>query len=157
MYRAIIAAVARSKYVSGLAALERGDLDVLLQEFADELDFSFAGDSPLGARLHTRQGLWLWFERLHRLLPHPRFEIHDVLVQGWPWDLRMAIRASINSTVLGEPYRNDFHQFLRLRWMKVVEDYVLEDTQRWERACHRLAAAGIVEASAGPITDQTPG
>jgi len=155
MYRSIIAAVARRKYTSGLAALERGDLDALLQEFDDELEFSFAGDSPLGASLHSRGALRLWFERLHRLMPHPTFEVHEVLVQGWPWDLRLAIRASINSTVLGEPYRNDFGQFLRLRWMRVTEDRVIEDTERFERACRRLAAAGLAEAGAGPITDAT--
>lgn len=157
MYRSIIAAVARRKYAAGLRALERGDLDALLDEFDDELQFSFAGDSPLGADLHSRAGLRSWFERLRRLLPDPRFEIHAALVEGWPWDLRMAIRASIYSTVLGEPYRNDFGQFLRLRRMKVTEDLVIEDTQRFERACRRLAQAGVAEASAGPITDPIGG
>lgn len=139
--------------MAGLAALERGDLDELLADFNDAFEFSFSGDSPLGAHLHTRQALRSWFERLRRLLPEPRFDIHDVVVQGWPWDLTLAIRASINSTVLGEPYRNDFAQFLYLRWMKVTKDIVIEDTQRWERACRRMAQAGVVEAAALPITD----
>jgi ketosteroid isomerase-like protein len=153
VYRAIVGAVARGRYRAGLAALERGDLDLLLAEFNEEFEFSFSGDSPLGAHLHTRRALRSWFERLRRLLPQPRFEIHEVLVEGWPWDLRLAIRASITSTVLGEPYRNDFAQFLYLRWMKVTKDIVIEDTQRWERACRRLAESGVAEAGALPITD----
>jgi hypothetical protein len=42
-----------------------------------------------------------------------------------------------------EPYRNDFGQFLRLRWLKVTKDFVIEDTQRFERACRRLAVASL--------------
>jgi ketosteroid isomerase-like protein len=90
-------------------------------------------------------------------LPSPRFELQDVVVEGWPWDLTMAIRASIRSTVLGEPYRNEFGQFLRLRNLKVTEDFVIEDTQRFERLCRRLVAAGIAEAGADPITDRSAG
>jgi hypothetical protein len=30
---------------------------------------------------------------------------------------------------------------------------VIEDTQRFERLCRRLVAAGVAEAGAGPITD----
>jgi hypothetical protein len=37
--------------------------------------------------------------------------------------------------------------------LKVTEDRVIEDTQRFERACRRLAEAGVAEAGAGPITD----
>jgi ketosteroid isomerase-like protein len=153
MYRAIIGAVARRRYKTGLAALERGDLDHFLEYFNDNFEFFFSGESPLGTNLHSKPALRLWCERLHRLLSAPRFELHDVVVQGWPWDLTMAIRASIHSTALGEPYRNEFGQFLRLRNMKVTEDYVIEDTQRFERLCRRLVAAGVAEAGAGPITD----
>ena len=74
---------------------------------------------------------------MHRLLPRPRFEIHDVLVESQPWDVRLAIRASIHSTVLGEPYRHDFGQF---RWLR----------------CRRLAQAGVAEAAEGPISHRGP-
>jgi ketosteroid isomerase-like protein len=69
----------------------------------------------------------------------------------------MAIRASIHGTAIGEHYRNEFGQFLRLRNMKVTEDYVIEDTQRFERLCRRLLDAGITEAGADPITDRSAG
>jgi ketosteroid isomerase-like protein len=157
MYRAIVGAVARRRYKSGLAALERGDLDAFLAYFNDDLEFAFSGDSPLGTNLHSKRALRLWCERFHRLLPSPRFELQDVVVEGWPWDLTMAIRASIRSTVLGEPYRNEFGQFLRLRNLKVTKDFVIEDTQRFERLCRRLVAAGIAEAGADPITDRSAG
>ncbi len=53
----------------------------------------------------------------------------------------------------GEPYENEFAQFLRLRWARAVWDYVLEDTQRFEQACSRMVRAGQPEAAAEPILD----
>ncbi len=91
--------------------------------------------------------------RLHALLPKPRFEVKETLVTGWPWDQHLAARVTIHSSVAGEPYENDFAQFLRLRWGRVVWDCVVEDTQRFERAVRQLAAAGVPEAIADPIRD----
>jgi ketosteroid isomerase-like protein len=141
----------RRRYLSGIAALERADLDALLANFDPACTFVFVGRTPLGARLTSRVALRRWFERFHRLLPQPRFEIHELAITGWPWDVRLAVRAALRSTVAGEPYQNEFAQFLRLRWGRVVWDYVLEDTQRFEQACARLAAAGVGEAAAEPI------
>jgi ketosteroid isomerase-like protein len=150
----MIATLARRRYVRGLAALERGDLDALLAEFDPRCEFVFIGQSALGARLSTRAALRRWFERLHRLLPRPRFEVRELSITGWPWDVRLAARVVIRSTVAGEPYENEFAQFLRLRRGRVVQDYVIEDTQRFERASARLVAAGVAEAAAEPIRDQ---
>ena len=35
---------------------------------------------------------------------------------------------------------------------KVVDDLIIEDTQMWERACRRLAEAGVAEAAESPMT-----
>jgi hypothetical protein len=43
----------------------------------------------------------------------------------------------IGSRVAGEPYENQFAQFLALRWGKVAEDLILEDTATWEAASRR--------------------
>jgi hypothetical protein len=56
--------------------------------------------------------------------------------------------------VAGEPYENEFAQFLTLRWGKVLEDLILEDTATWEAASRRLAAAGDTEAGGPPLTAQ---
>ena len=57
-----------------------------------------------------------------------------------------------SSRVAGEPYQNQFAQFLTLRWGKVTEDVILEDTATWEDASRRLAAAGDTEAAGPPLT-----
>ncbi len=80
----------------------------------------------------------------------------EVVIDGWPWDVRIAARVLIRSTVAGEPYANEFCQFLRLRGGRVVW-YVMEDAQRFERACARLGAAGVREATAPGIGGQLEG
>ena len=74
-----------------------------------------------------------------------------VVVSGPPWNRQLAAHVHIHGSVDGQPYENQFAHFLRLRWAKVVEDLVLEDTQQWERACRRLVAAGLEEAGAAPL------
>jgi ketosteroid isomerase-like protein len=142
----MIKAITRGVYRRGLRCLEQGDLDGLLRRFDEHCTFSFAGNTPLGAQLSNRQDIRTWFERFRRLLPDPTFEVDRVVVDGPPWNQRLAARVVIRSTVAGAPYQNHFAQFLRLRWGRVTDDAVLEDTQTWADACRRLLAAGVAEA-----------
>jgi ketosteroid isomerase-like protein len=148
----MITKIARGQYLKGLGALERGDIDGLLTQFDERCSLTFVGDTPLGADgLSTTADIRRWFERFVRLLPSPRFEIQRLVVSGPPWNMRLASHVKIRGTVCGEPYENQFAHFLTLRWGKVTDDLILEDTQMWERACTRLAAAGVSEASEGPL------
>ena len=149
--------ITRGQYLKGLRALERGDLDALLTQFDERCTLTFVGDTPLGAQLSTRADLRRWFERFQRMIPEPRFEIQRLVVSGPPWKMRLASHMVIRSRVNGEPYENQFAHFLELRWGKVIDDLVLEDTQMWERACTRLAAAGMAEASAPPLVGASVG
>ena len=149
----MITRIARRQYLKGLHALERGDIDALLTQFREECTLVFVGDTPLGAHLSTRTEVRRWFERFLRMLPEPRFEIQRLVVSGMPWKLRLASYVVIRSRINGEPYENQFAHFLTLKWGKVVDDLVLEDTQTWARACERLAAAGVAEATASPLVD----
>lgn len=49
-----------------------------------------------------------------------------------------------------------YHELGLRGWGKIEWDYVLENTQRFERACQRLATAGLEEAAAPPISDRAP-
>jgi ketosteroid isomerase-like protein len=143
--------IARRQYLKGLGALERGDLDALFTQFSETCTLTFLGDTPLGAKLSTRRELRSWFERFTQLLPNRQFEIQQLAVSGPPWKMRLAAHVIIRSELLGEPYENQFAHFLTLRWGKVVDDLIIEDTQRWARACERLAAAGVAEAAADAL------
>jgi hypothetical protein len=54
-----------------------------------------------------------------------------VIVQGWPWNTLVATRLAIAAPRAdGSVYQNEAMQFLRLRWGKVVEDRLHEDTYK---------------------------
>jgi len=147
----MIRLITRRIYRHGLDALERGDLDALLARFDDRCTLTFVGDTPLGASLAGTADIRRWFERFVRLVPTPTFRVRHSLVNGPLWNQRLAAHVTIHSTVAGEPYENQFAHFLRLRWGRVVDDVIIEDSQRWDRACQRLVAVGVTEAAAPPM------
>lgn len=149
----ITSRIARHRYRSALDQLERGDLDAVLSGFHERCRLRFVGDTSLGADLSTPAGIRRWFERFDRLLPDRRFTIERSVVSGPPWDIHLAAHVTIRSSIDGEPYENQFAHFLRLTFGKVIEDLILEDTQRWDRGARQLAATGVTEATAAPIAD----
>jgi ketosteroid isomerase-like protein len=139
-------------YLRGLAAAERGDFDQVLRQFRPGCELVFVSRTALGARLAGHADLRRWFERFRRLLPDPSFDVRRLVIVGPVWHQRLATHVIIRSRVAGEPYENQFAQFLTLRWGKVTEDLILEDTATWEAASRRLAAAGDTEAAGPPLT-----
>ena len=139
-------------YVDGLAAVERGDFDQVLRQFRPDCEFVFVSRTGLGARLSGKADLLRWFERFRRLLPDPLFDVQRLVIGGPVWNQRLAAHVIIRSRVAGEPYENQFAQFLTLRWGKVGEDLILEDTATWEAASRRLVAAGDTQAAGPPLT-----
>jgi len=62
---------------------------------------------------------------------HGRISAASMIVQGWPWNTLVATRLSIAAPRRdGSLYENEALQFLRLRWGKVVEDRLYEDTYK---------------------------
>jgi ketosteroid isomerase-like protein len=95
--------IARRTYTRAIASLSAGDVETLLGQFAEDVHFVFVGESPLGADLRSRNDVREWFGRMLHLLPSARFEPVEILVDGWPWDVRIAARVMIHSTIAGEP------------------------------------------------------
>lgn len=91
----VLSRITVAVYRQGLTAAERGDLDELLSRFRQDCTFSFAGDSPLGARLRGLPDIRRWFERFGRLLPDPRFEIRRAVVSGPLWNQQLAAHVII--------------------------------------------------------------
>ena len=146
--------IAARTYLRGLAAAERGDFDQVLRQFRPGCELVSISRTALGARLSGKADLLRWFERFRRLLPDPLFDVQRLVIEGPVWNQRLAAHVIIRSRVAGEPYENQFAQFLTLRWGKVGEDLILEDTATWEAASRRLAAAGDIEAAGPPLTAQ---
>jgi ketosteroid isomerase-like protein len=124
----------------------------LLARFAPRFVYEFAGDHALGGRRTVLAAQKAWFERAFRLIPDSHVSVRDVLVSGWPWRTRIAAVWEVRSPAAGG-YRNIVMQHMEMRWGRITRISTLEDTQYLARALERLAADGVEEAAAPPITD----
>lgn len=150
MYHALV----RRKVHGVFDDLTRGDYPAVLSGVADDVHHVFAGDHPLGGERHSRDAMGRWFERLYRLFPSLRFEVHEVVANGWPWRTVVGVEWTARVTPLeGETYVNRGSHVIRMRWGRVVSVHAYEDSQRVAEACRRMASAGIEEAAAAPIAD----
>ena len=148
MYRAIVARQVRKIFL-GLSA---GEYERALGGMARDVHQVFPGDHPLAGERHSRESLRRWFERVYRLLPDLRFELHEVAVRGWPWKTEVAAEWTIRASAEGgEPYVNHGATFLRIRWGRVVDIREYLDTQLAAENFRRLARTGVEEAAAAPI------
>jgi ketosteroid isomerase-like protein len=149
MYHAIV----RHRIRGAFDRLSQGEWEASLGDISPDVHHVFPGDHPLGGERHSREAMELWFARLFRLFPDIRFEVHDVIAKGWPWNTRVTVQWSdAGTTADGEHYVNHGTHWFRLRWGKGVDVRAYLDTAVVEETCRRMAAAGIEEAAAEPIT-----
>jgi len=149
IYQAVIKHKARGIF----SALSRGEWQATTADVADDVHHVFPGANALGGERHSREALERWFERLYRLIPEIEFEVHDVAVRGQPWDTAVAVEWTDRGRAAdGEPYENEGAHWIRLRWGKAVEIHGYLDTEKVTKITERLAAAGIEEAAAPPIS-----
>jgi ketosteroid isomerase-like protein len=125
MYRWIVARVSRSLW----RRVNDGDYEAAVRMAHPDVRFRFVGDTPLGADLVGVDAFRAWFREATERIPGLTFEVRDVLVAGWPWDTRIAVRLGVTAPLAdGTTYRNEAAQFLRLKWFRMVDDWVIEDT-----------------------------
>jgi ketosteroid isomerase-like protein len=154
MYHRIVATQVRTAF----SQISTGNWEPMISGMAGQFSYRFYGRSALSGERHTTEALRRWWERSTRLLPNPAFDIEEVIVAGSPWATRIATRVRIRCELPdGSRYENVFMQNMRMRWAKITEIHTLEDTAVLQQALDRLAAAGISEAGAEPITDTSPG
>jgi len=148
MYKTIVTRQIRRAF----AQLNQGDHRALLSQLAPDASYEFAGRHALGGRRTGRDLIGNWFGRVYRILPDLHFEPRDVLVKGAPWATRVVTIVDVTGTVAGAPYTNRMMQIVDLRWARIHSIYTLEDTQYLAETLDRLAAGGLTEAAAAPIT-----
>ncbi|PPJ01531.1 polyketide cyclase [Nocardia nova] len=125
-----------------------GDHEAAVAMAAPDLRFRFLGDTPLGADLRGPEAFRDWFARFDQLLPGLRLELVDVVSGGPPWRTKVAVQLEVSGTLAdGSGYRNTAMQWLTLRWGKLVDDLVLEDTLPLQRALGRQQADGAIARS----------
>ena len=151
MYKASIRALLRHS----INKLNSGDYSLMLKMASSDFELAFPGENSwatmfrpqqLGRRRHvTHRGVNEAAAFADRFVDEGiQFQIEDILVNGPPWNTRIAVR--VHDFVPAEDggadvYNNRAVLFLELRWGRLVrwEDY--EDTQRvaaWD--CARASA-----------------
>ena len=146
--------IVRKIIIQGFRDLSEGNYEAVLKRFSPDVHFVFEGEHAMGSELHDLNAVRQWFQRVSRLFPGLQFKVKQVIVSGWPWDTTIATRLQVEAKLKnGELYQNSLAQFVRLRWGRVVDDYLLENTQKLVATLNGLAKQGMDEAVALPIKD----
>jgi ketosteroid isomerase-like protein len=157
MYRSIVKTRIRNLF----AEANRGNFQAVIHSLAPAFTYRLIGDTPLGGTRTTRNSMKSWFERIYRLVPDAKLVPQQIVVEGSPWNTRIMTYVKFHGILPardGAPagrYENEVMQLMHLRWGRITSVLTLEDTLRFHRILPLLAAAGIVDATAAPIADQT--
>ena len=156
MYKALIRARIRRQ----IEQLNRGDYQPLLATAAPDAELAFPGDNSWSGQFrrpersraqHTTHRGRAELEGFARrfVAAGLQLQVDDILVNGPPWNLRVAVRATDRALDVGgnEVYNNRVIAFIESRWGRIHrwEDYL--DTERvaaWDRT---LELAGQPAAS----------
>ena len=126
MYHSAVKRLSRKTY----RALSRGDYEQVMRSFAPDAVLAFAGDHELGGTFHGVDEIRGWFERLYQIFPDLHLEPERIVVAGPPWNTWVTIRFRVAATLpSGASYANEGMQLLNIRWGRVLEDRLVEDTQ----------------------------
>ena len=140
--------------------LNQGNYEPLLKMTAADAELAFPGDNswsrqfrppqPSRAQHTTHRGISEVEAFAQRFVAAGlRLEVEDILVNGPPWNLRVAVRATDRAVDDdgNDVYNNRIVAFIETRWGRIQrwEDYL--DTERvsaWDRAGGRAAPAAAV-------------
>jgi ketosteroid isomerase-like protein len=138
VYKLIVKRIVRRMF----RRLSQGDYEPIVKQFGPSSRFMFAGEHALGGERRGQEEVRLWFRETLRLFPGLQIVPQDVVVNGWPWNTVIATHLAISATRTdGREYRNEGMQLLRLRWGRVVEDLIFEDTLKLEAELRRFEPA----------------
>lgn len=145
--------IARHKTRATFEALSRGDWEAAIEDVATDVHHVFPGDNAMGGERHSKEAMGRWFERVYRLIPELHFEVRQIAVKGWPWDMMVAVEwADHGRAADGVPYANEGAHWIRLQRGKATYIHAFLDTEKVTEICRRLAEGGVEEAAAEPIT-----
>src|ERR687897_3723264 len=141
--------VVRWAFRRNLARLWAGDPEPLLATYADDVRFCFPGGSSWAGEFRGKEEVARWLRRFVRV--GLRFEVHEILVVGPPWDATLCLWFTDRLTDAGGEvvYQNRGTIMAKLAWGKIVSYEVNEDTQKVAALDAYLAAHGVNTAAAG--------
>ncbi len=106
----------------------------------------------MGGVRHDVAAVKSWLERLARLTPNLYITVTDIKVKGLPHNTLAIVRWTATATLLnGDSYINKGVHLVTLKWGKVTELDVYEDTKVVSDGLDKQFASGITEAKAPQI------
>jgi ketosteroid isomerase-like protein len=154
MYHAIVKRRIRHLF----SEANRGYFQAIIDSLAPEFTYRFIGDTPLGGTRAKRASMKAWFERIYRLVPDAILVPQQIVAEGYPWNTHIMTYVKFQGSLPssngfpGAPCENEVMQLLHLRWGRIASVLTIEDTPRFDRILPVLAATGIADATAAPIT-----
>lgn len=124
MYRRLIARQTKRVY----ARFNAGNAELAIDRVTEKGRLVFHGRSRLAADLRTKSEIALWLRGLMQL--GFRWRVHEVFVQGPPWNTRLITRYTVST--IREGAHHDLYmgvQYARLKWGRIYLDEILPDTQ----------------------------
>ena len=150
MYHAIV----RRRIRQLFDAINRGEVQPVLDGFTPNAEHIFIGDHALSRRRDTPASIRDWYGRLQALLPDLRFTLHRIDVAGGPWSTIAIVEwTETNTGTDGVRTQASGVHVVHLRWGRVTRLVILTDTAKLEATLRRIAAKGTAEALAAPIAD----
>lgn len=123
--------------------------DELVNSMVLKVRHRFADDHALGGVRHDQAAVKAWLERLARLMPTLQSTVNHINVTGWPHNTPAIVRWTATATLEnGDSYLNKGVHVITLRWGKVIELAVHEDTLAVYTGLEKQYQAGIQEARA---------
>lgn len=151
MYHTIV----RLKLKRAFEHINAGRYERLLPEFAPAHRHVMYGSHALGGERNNLASTARWYARLAHLLRGLQFDVHAIVVAGWPWKTAALVtwtdHFSLPDGSVGS--NQGVHEF-ELRWGKVTVMQVHCDTERLADYCRRLGEMGVAEALQQPIDDR---
>lgn len=145
--------ILKKKIVNGFKHFSNGDYRPLLELYGDHVHQTFEGDHALGGERFTKAGVELWFQRFLRLLPST-FKLGDFVISGGPWNTDVVFQFQDTVKPKNVPaYVNNGILKGKIKWGKATEIHIYVNTAKVENALNLLAAQGVSEAAASPVTD----
>jgi len=121
---------ARQLITRVMAGTRAGDIRPTLMLDAETVRFVFPGDNSWSGEYHGKSEHQRWLERLVRV--GVKTEPDQVAASGFPWNMTVCIRGRSwwDSPGGDRVYSNRFVIWGKLRWGKLYDYEVYEDTQK---------------------------
>ncbi|NUP48937.1 MAG: nuclear transport factor 2 family protein [Catenulispora sp.] len=126
VYHYVVTRIVRSVWDK----INAGDTTAAGRMAAPDVKFTVVGDTAIGGSWTGPEALRDWLTAFAQRFTTLRIQVEDVAVSGWPWRTRVAARLVVDGELTGGGhYHNNATQWMTLRWGRLTEDWVLEDTK----------------------------